>query len=368
MRSTPSTVFRSALLALLLALAPVVMGCASLATTDLATFETTPLDRPADTVKGPLLAQVVWYLPNRMVDFLEMVNVGAGPFLSTSLLPVGDDFATTSVTGPIFYLPAVRWGEKHNLGWSAGVGAGLGWSGRGYSPLIYGWQQFKVVGDRWTVQGAGRGMPLKPDEIGFVAAPGLKLTFVPSEAWDFLAGLANLDPSKDDFDRRARGAGGESIPEATSSRRRTAVPAGARRGPVTLEDLRGRVEVQWPDEDWRVATPGEAIVNGVRLYTNDGATCRVVLPALEQTYQGRNYVLVYPLTEMELRKGKLPNTYDLLLLGGPYPEVSFAERAMNDRVRVVVVDEDGNEVQQDRPEEPSTAPEDGVPAPDEGGE
>ncbi len=332
---------RASVLAVLLCAS--LSGCASLATTDLGTFQTDPRPSREGWVHGGVVSRAVWYVPNRIVDFAEVINFGFGLFLSTSMLPVGDQYATTSVTGPFFYLPSVRWGDKFNYGASAGAGVGLGWSGRGYSPLVYGWQYYTVSGDQWNVHGSGRGMPLKSKEFGFVAAPGFKLAFEWDEAWDFVAGLWGSDPLGDDFDRRPPGDDTPPPEQPSQPIRRRPVPnnngaSAQRRGPVTLEGIEGQVDVIWPDkQDWEPGREGQALVNGSHVYVGENSGCRIVVPALDSANLGKNYLEVTPLTELELRKGDLPGTWDVVLLGGEV-KVQFEEHAMNDRVRVVTAE------------------------------
>ncbi|MEQ8767127.1 MAG: hypothetical protein RL885_24665 [Planctomycetota bacterium] len=122
--------------------------------------------------------QIALYIPNRLVDLLDIVRVSLGPDLS-----LGFDIRVT------------KWVQ---LAAQAGVGAGVVWDGRDQMPVSYAAAATAAIGPFRTGAGSGEAPHIGDWEIGFASASG-KFAIDPAEIVDFVLGWAYIDIMKDDY-------------------------------------------------------------------------------------------------------------------------------------------------------------------------
>lgn len=161
-------------------------GCHTpLAHTAAGTFETDDVPKRVVVAREGAWKQVGLYLPNRLVDTVDMVHVALGLGAGTGL-----DIRLT------------KWCQ---LAAVAGAGAGVAWDGRDHSPLIYAAFASAAFGPWRTGVGVGETMSIRPWEIGFGGTGG-KIAVDLAEVVDFLAGWVFLDPLEDDYGWTVEGA------------------------------------------------------------------------------------------------------------------------------------------------------------------
>ncbi len=168
--------------ALVAALCVVAAGCAS-------PPPAAPATRAAlddDESSGPpFLVQAAMWIPNRVLDALEIVRVGVGVGPG-----IGVDLRAT---------------ELAQLSAMSGFGAGIGWQGRWHPPVLLDSRAFVAVGP--LTIGATSSNPLTAWkrtfwEVRVEAHAALVLAEVAvdfAEVWDFLAGIVFVDPAHDDI-------------------------------------------------------------------------------------------------------------------------------------------------------------------------
>lgn len=168
--------------ALLAALSGLGAGCA-----------TPPAPLPAvapaadedESTGPPFLVQAAMWIPNRVLDALEIVRlgVGVGP-------GIGVDLRAT---------------ELGQLSAMSGFGAGIGWQGRWHPPVLLDSRAFVAAGP--LTIGATSSNPLTSWrrtfwELRVEAHAAIALAEVAvdlAEVWDFLAGIVFVDPARDDI-------------------------------------------------------------------------------------------------------------------------------------------------------------------------
>lgn len=142
------------------------------------TFERKPDHRPEPYERRGVLEQIALFLPNRIVDALEIAHVSVGVGV-----PLGVDVRLT------------RWVQ---LGASANFGVGVGWNGRDSSPEIYTASYTAAIGPARTGTGSGRVLPIKDWEVGVDLVP-FKVAVDLSEVLDFVLGWFYVDIKQDDW-------------------------------------------------------------------------------------------------------------------------------------------------------------------------
>lgn len=161
--------------ALVLALAA---GCHTpLIHTQAGSFESDDVPRVVSERPG-VVRQVLLYVPNRIVDLLDVVHAGIGLGLG-----IGPDVRVTS------------YGQ---LALQAGVGVGLQWDDRAHSPGIANASATAALGPFRTGAGAGSAASIGQWEVGASAA-GLKFAVDLEEVVDFVLGWFFVDFRRDDY-------------------------------------------------------------------------------------------------------------------------------------------------------------------------
>ncbi len=151
-----------------------------LAYTDAGTYET-HRGRKTGSKRDGVLKQIALFIPNRIVDAVDMVHAGLALGLGLGL-----DVRVT------------RWGQ---LAASADVGAGLQWDGRGHSPAVYDAQVTGALGPWRGGAGSGEVASIRDFEVGF-GFGGTKLAIDLAEVADFALGWFFIDILEDDYGRR----------------------------------------------------------------------------------------------------------------------------------------------------------------------
>jgi len=122
------------------------------------------------------------YLPNRILDLLEIVRFGYG---------VGPGFG--------FDIRITKYGQ---LAAEVGLDAGIGWEGRLHKPFRYGKSATAAIGPLRTSIGDGETWKKSDFEI-YVEYHALldviHITIDFAEIYDFFAGLLTFDPLNDDY-------------------------------------------------------------------------------------------------------------------------------------------------------------------------
>jgi hypothetical protein len=122
--------------------------------------------------------QILLYVPNRIVDLLDIVKVGIGVGLAA-----GPDIRIT------------QWGQ---LAVQAGIGAGVQWDGRDHKPGVYTAEATVAFGPWRTGAGVGHVASTRPFEIA-IAGGGSKLGVDLAEIADFVLGWFFVDFQQDDY-------------------------------------------------------------------------------------------------------------------------------------------------------------------------
>ncbi|MFT5286648.1 MAG: hypothetical protein ACI8TQ_002818 [Planctomycetota bacterium] len=148
-----------------------------LASTEAGSLVTERIDRDVSVREG-FFTQILLYIPNRLVDAIDMVHFGVGV-----AIPVGVDVRIT------------KWGQ---LALQAGVGVGIGYDDRSHSPAWASASATAAFGPFRTGAGTGSAPSVGDWEIG-VGLPGMKIAIDLAEIVDFVLGFLFIDILEDDY-------------------------------------------------------------------------------------------------------------------------------------------------------------------------
>jgi hypothetical protein len=165
--------------ALLLTIMPICIGCHQplrrVRAGDFRVLQK-PYEQPG--FRSGVGRQIALYIPNRLVDLLEIGSASLGVGLG-----LGVDVRVT------------RWGQ---LAAMAGVGAAGHWDNRSTLPAVYGAAVTAAFGPWRTGAGAGVAAPINDWEIA-VAGAVMKFGIDLAELTDFILGWAYVDILRDDY-------------------------------------------------------------------------------------------------------------------------------------------------------------------------
>ena len=153
-------------------------GCHTpLISTEAGSYKSEPIERVVGERAG-VGKQILLYIPNRVVDALDMVHAGVGIPLS-----IGPDIRIT------------KWIQ---LALQAGVGVGVGWDDRSHMPAWASASATAAFGPWRSGVGAGGAPSIGDWEVG-IGYSGLKFGVDLSEILDFVLGWFFIDILEDDY-------------------------------------------------------------------------------------------------------------------------------------------------------------------------
>lgn len=153
-------------------------GCHTpLVRTEAGSYESEPVERVVGDRDG-IVKQVLLYVPNRIVDAIDMVHFGVGLGLN-----LGPDIRIT------------KWGQ---LALQAGVGFGVGYDDRSHNPAWASAAATAALGPWRTGAGGGSAPSVGDWEIA-VGINALKFGVDLAEILDFVLGWFFIDILEDDY-------------------------------------------------------------------------------------------------------------------------------------------------------------------------